>query len=141
MAGQTEHSPLCILVVDDHRDALEVFGLLLRKLGYSVHTSISGDHALKQAETLRPDLVFLDLAMPALDGYEVARRMRGHAKLKEVRIVAVSGFSDLKSRDLALEAGFDDYLVKPATLADIQTVIDRTRNLLEQSGQAAHPNC
>jgi len=141
MAGQTEHSPLCILVIDDHRDALEVFGLLLRKLGHSVHTSLDGERALEQIETLHPDLIFLDLGMPGLDGYEVARRMRRHPNLKEARIVAVTGFGDRQRRDLAFEAGFDDYLVKPTTLSDLQAVIDRTRNLLEEAGQAPHPKC
>lgn len=141
MAGRTEDNPLCILVIDDHRDALEVFGLLLRKLGHSVHTSPSGESGLKLIESLHPDLVFLDLSMPGLDGYEVARRLRRHEKLKETRIIAVTGYGDRPRRDLAFEAGFDDYLVKPATLADVQAVIERTRELLEQAGEAAHPSC
>jgi CheY-like chemotaxis protein len=141
MNGETDQSPLCILVIDDNRDAVDVFGLLLKKLGHRVHTSQSGESALEQIETLQPDLVFLDLGMPHIDGYEVARRMRRHPKLKDARIVAVTGYVDRRRREMALEAGFDEYLIKPTSIADIQAVIEGTRDLLSQSGHAPHSNC
>ena len=141
MAGKSELGPLCILVIDDNCDSADILALLLLKLGHTVHTAHGGRTALEQIETLHPDLLFLDLGMPGVDGFEVARRVRQRSELTYTRIVAVTGYVDQARRSLATEAGFDDYLIKPITLADIEAVIARTLELLEQSGHAPHPNC
>lgn len=141
MIGQNGNGPLCILVVDDNPDAADVLGMLLRVLGHTVHIAHSGAAALEQIEVLHPDLIFLDLGMPDMDGYEVARRVREESRLAETRIIAVTGYADQRRRDLATEAGFDDYLIKPTNVADLQAVIERTRDMLVKSGQHSHPNC
>jgi CheY-like chemotaxis protein len=141
MIGHNGHAPLCILVIDDNRDAADVLGMLLRMLGHTVHIAHGGAMALDQIEELHPDLVFLDIGMPHIDGYEVARRVRQNPKLPETRVIAVTGYVDQRRRDLAAEAGFDDYLVKPANVNDLQAVIDRTRDLLVKSGHSPHSNC
>lgn len=141
MIGQNGQSPLCILVIDDNHDAADVLGMLLRMLGHRVHIAHGGPSALEQVEVLHPDLIFLDLGMPHMDGYEVARRVRQDSRLTDTRIIAVTGYVDQRRRELATEAGFDDYLIKPTNVADLQAVIERTRELLVKSGQAAHPHC
>ena len=141
MTGQDAHDPLCILVVDDNRDAADILGLLLETLGHSVHTAHDGGVALERMADLHPDLIFLDLGMPLMDGYEVARRVRQIPKLAETRVIAVTGYVDERRRELASAAGFDDYLVKPTNLNELRRVIDRTRDLLIRHGQPSHPRC
>ncbi|MGH7135520.1 MAG: response regulator [Pirellulales bacterium] len=141
MAGQDAHEPLCILVVDDNRDAADVLGMLLETLGHSVHTAHDGALALEQVAALHPDLIFLDLGMPLIDGYEVARRVRQIPRLSETRLIAVTGYVDQRRRELASASGFDDYLVKPTKVAELRRVIDRTRDMLIKHGQPSHPTC
>jgi CheY-like chemotaxis protein len=141
MVGQHAHEPLCILVVDDNRDAADVLGMLLETLGHNVHTAHDGTRALTQVAELHPDLIFLDLGMPLIDGYEVARRVRQIPRLAETRLIAVTGYVDQRRRELASAAGFDDYLVKPTNLNELRTVINRTRDLLIKHGQPSHPSC
>lgn len=141
MTGQDAHEPLCILVVDDNRDAADVLGMLMQTLGHIVHTAHDGARALAQIAELHPDLIFLDLGMPLIDGYEVARRVRQMSRLAETRLIAVTGYVDPRRRELASAAGFDDYLVKPTNLNELRRVIDRTRDLLIKSGQPSHPTC
>jgi signal transduction histidine kinase/ActR/RegA family two-component response regulator len=105
-----------ILVVDDNVDAADGLTEMLRSLGHDVSAAREGLAALEQARHLRPEIVFLDLAMPGIDGREVARRLRAEAGLSSTRIVAVTGFGRESDRLLSLEAGFDDHLVKPLEL-------------------------
>jgi CheY-like chemotaxis protein len=110
-----------VLVVDDNRDAADTLAELVRILGHAAEATYDGDAALAAAERLRPDVVFLDLALPSLDGYEVARRLRSGAA--NVRLVALSGFGRADDRARSRAAGFDEHLVKPADLAAIRTAL------------------
>lgn len=141
MTGQNGQAPLCILVIDDNEDAADVLGMLLRMLGHQVHIAHGGAAALAQIDALHPDLVFLDLGMPHMDGYDVARRIRQDVRLAETRIIAVTGYVDQRRRELATEAGFNDYLIKPTNVAGLQAVIERTREMLVNHGQPSHPEC
>ncbi|HET6883254.1 MAG TPA: response regulator [Pirellulales bacterium] len=141
MTGHYGQESLCILVIDDNCDAADVLGMLLRMLGHTVHTAHSGAMGLDQIESIHPDLIFLDLGMPNIDGYEVARRVRQNPKLTDTRVIAVTGFVDQRRRDLAAEAGFDDYLIKPTNVNQLQEVIGRTRDLLVKNGQSPHSHC
>ena len=113
-----------ILVVDDNVDAADGLTEILRNLGHDVSAARDGFTALEQARHLRPEIVFLDLAMPGIDGREVARRLRAEAGLSSARIVAVTGFGRESDRRLSVEAGFDDYLVKPLELARLESILD-----------------
>lgn len=143
MTGLDGRTALCILVIDDNRDAADVLGMLLRTLGHQAHVAHGGDTALEQIAALRPDLILLDLGMPRIDGYEIARRVRQNALLAATRIVAVTGYADERRRALALEAGFDDYMVKPIHLADLQAMTkraDETLALLRAGGNETLPS-
>ncbi len=102
-----------ILVVDDHRDAAESLGIVLRLVGYDVKTAHDGQQALVVAEVYRPHLVLLDIGLPGMSGYEVARRLRLEPGAGPTKLVALSGYAREQDRQRALAAGFDDYLVKP----------------------------
>jgi CheY-like chemotaxis protein len=141
MAEFSAPSTLCILVVDDDLDTLRVLAVLLGRLGHTVHTAPHGTGALEQIEYLQPDLVFVDLAIPDMDGFEVAKRIRHKPRLAETKIVAISGYGDAKHRQRALVLGFDGYLLKPIALAELEGMINSTRMALLTKGQVAHPNC
>ena len=134
-------SALCIVIIDDDQDTVDSFAMLLRQLGHTVHTARRGHDALELLDDLNADLVFLDLALPAMDGFEVAKRIRREPRLSETKIIALTGLSEAKHRQRAQYAGFDSYLVKPATLEEIQTSINTVRQTLLSRGQQTHPSC
>jgi signal transduction histidine kinase/ActR/RegA family two-component response regulator len=105
-----------ILVVDDNADGAESLAVLLRSIGHEVRTAFDGPKALGAGEEFLPEVVLLDIGLPRLDGYEVARRMRAIPGLERVHLIALTGYGQQKDRQRGDEAGFDHYLVKPARL-------------------------
>jgi CheY-like chemotaxis protein len=116
-----------VLVVDDNEDAAESLALFLRLTGHEVRTARDGARALRAAREFRPEAVILDLAMPGLDGWEVARWLRRDRDLCGVVLVALTGYADESHRSLCLEAGFDFHLAKPADPYDVQKLVDGGR--------------
>jgi CheY-like chemotaxis protein len=112
-----------ILVVDDNVDSAKTLGMLLKYLGADVHVVHSGVAAIDAVEKYRPDIVLLDIGMPGMDGYEVARRIRERHEFKEVTLIALTGWGQEDDRRRTREAGFDHHLVKPADIAALQTLI------------------
>ena len=106
-------SPRRILVVDDNVDAAQSLGMLLGILGNEVRTAHDGPSALKEAESFGPEVVLLDIGMPGMDGYEVARQMRTMPPVRDTILVALTGWGQLEDRQRSDEAGFDHHLVKP----------------------------
>jgi PAS domain S-box-containing protein len=112
-----------ILVADDSRDALRALALMLRARGYEVTTAIDGADAFEKADEHRPDIAFLDIGMPRMDGYEAARQIRREPWGEGILLVALTGWGQEHDRRQALEAGFDVHLTKPADLAMLEDVI------------------
>ena len=108
-----------ILVVDDNRDAADTLAALLEMAGHEVQTAYEGHKAVEKAEQFVPDVVFLDIGLPGLDGYEVARAVRGCLGRSTPRLIAVTGYGSRTDRERALEAGFDDHLAKPVDPGDL----------------------
>ena len=102
-----------LLVVDDNEDAANSLAVLLRLKGHQVKVAHHGRAALEIAQNYRPDMIFLDIGMPGMDGYEVARRLRQHPDLKNVVLAALTGWGQQEDRRRSAEAGFDHHLVKP----------------------------
>jgi CheY-like chemotaxis protein len=102
-----------VLVVEDHADAREAVRCLLEVRGHRVDVAADGPGAIDTALTSRPEIVLVDIGLPGLDGFEVARRIRATAEGKHMRLVALTGYGDLTDRQRALESGFDAHLVKP----------------------------
>jgi PAS domain S-box-containing protein len=102
-----------ILVVDDNVDSANMSALLLREFEYEVRTAHTGESALELALEFRPNVVLLDIGLPEMDGFEVARRFRLDPHLKDIRLVAVTGYGQDSDRQQSKDAGFDDHLVKP----------------------------
>jgi len=102
-----------VLVVDDKIDAAATLELLLKSLGHDTCAAYDGHQALRLADEFDPDVVLLDIGMPGLDGYEVARRLRALKRERPMRIVAITGWGQDADRRRSREAGFDVHLVKP----------------------------
>ena len=117
---------LRVLVVDDNVDAADSAAMLLRRSGHDVRVAYSSQAGLEAAVVFKPQLILLDIGLPKMDGYEVARRLREHSELKDVRLVAVTGYGQDADRQRSRAAGFDDHLVKPFTLEQVQNVLPKT---------------
>jgi PAS domain S-box-containing protein len=112
-----------ILVVDDNKDAAESLAMLLQMTGSVVKTAFDGPDALDALDAFDPEIVLLDIGMPGMDGYEVARRMRARARGKDVMLVALTGWGQAEDKRRALEAGFDLHLTKPVDPATLYSVL------------------
>jgi CheY-like chemotaxis protein len=112
-AAAAQPSSRRVLVVDDNRDSADSMMLLLRALGHETRACYRGEAALAAVPQFRPEVVLLDIALPGIDGYEVARQLRGMRGGAALVLAAMSGFGRDEDRDRAREAGFDRYLVKP----------------------------
>jgi CheY-like chemotaxis protein len=102
-----------ILVVDDHQDSTDSLALFLRLRGHEVRTAHDGPSALDEIERYRPDVVFLDLGLPGMSGYDVARRVRMTNEPGAPRLVAVTEYGTDADRQKTRDAGFDVHLAKP----------------------------
>jgi len=117
-----------VLVVDDNQDAAETLSLQVKAMGTTeVCTTLSGAHALRVGPEFRPDVVLLDLGMPEMDGFEVARRIRLESWGQHVHLVALTGFGQEEDQHRTKDAGFDRHLTKPADYDDIESVLAEHR--------------
>lgn len=116
-----------VLVVDDNHDAADSLGILLSIQGAEVRVEYDGDSALKSAVEWQPTVVLLDLGMPGMDGWEVARRLRDAAGLEGTKLVALTGWGQETDRERTRQAGFDHHLIKPVDLSALQTLLASTR--------------
>ena len=107
------------LVVDDNHDAAESLAMLLSLDGHEVEAVFTPQQALARAEQFRPDVMLLDIGLPGIDGYEVARRVRAMPHGSAIRLIALTGYGQTEDRRRALAAGFDDHLVKPVEPAKL----------------------
>ncbi|MBV9490972.1 MAG: response regulator [Verrucomicrobia bacterium] len=121
-AGQRrapEPSLLRVLVVDDNVDAADTLAMLVELAGYEVRVAYDGPAALTVAEYFRPQVVLLDLHLPTLDGYEVARQLRGRPETRAAVLAAVTGWGQAEDLRRSKQAGFDRHFVKPVEPAVI----------------------
>lgn len=114
-----------VLVVDDDRETLNFFSLLLRRWGHEVRFLENPAHALSAALEFLPEIAFLDLAMPEVDGWEIAGQMRQHTALDNMLLVAVSGHGSAEDRAKSRAAEFDIHLMKPVEVSHLQAILKR----------------
>jgi two-component system OmpR family response regulator len=118
-------SHLRILVVEDDPESLQMMGALLALWGHEPRLVPAGPAALDALDQEIPDVVLLDLGLPGMDGFEVARRIRSRPDGKEVLIAAVTAFRGDEHQRLAREAGFDKYLMKPVDIDTLRQVLSQ----------------
>ena len=112
-----------VLIVDDNLDAAESLAELMRECGHFVRTAHDGPTALRDAAAFRPDVIVLDLGLPDLDGYEVARRLRADERLASTVVVALTGYGEERHRRRTEEAGFDHHLTKPVDIERLEAIL------------------
>ncbi len=123
-AARSAGAPCRILVVDDNRDAADMLATFLRSDGHDVRVASDGRAALAEAAAFQPEVALLDIGMPDLNGYEVARRLRREAATARTLLVAITGWGQDGDRRRALAAGFDAHLTKPADPSAIAALLD-----------------
>ena len=116
-------APRRVLIVDDNVDAAELLGDWFRDRGDEVHTVYDGLDAIDAAGTFLPDVVLLDIGLPGMDGYEVARELRKQPDRGEVVLVAITGYGQASDRARSAEAGFDHHFVKPIDVHELDTIL------------------
>ena len=128
-----ETMTLRILVVDDSRDAAESLAMLLNLNGHSVDIANDGLVALKSAEESRPDLIFMDIGMPKLNGYDAARRIREAPWGTGITLVAISGWGQDSDREKSRAAGFDAHLVKPVEFSALDQILSQVAQRVQRA--------
>ena len=114
-----------LLLVDDYPDALEMWGLYFRSLGYEVVTAEDGLKAVEEAHRTQPDVVILDLDLPGITGFEAAVRLRSAADTAEIPLIAATCYSHATLLDRARQCGFDSILVKPCEPTALVAEVER----------------
>ncbi len=122
-AHPVERSPLRLLVVDDNRDAADILGMFLDLLGYEVAVAYGSVQALALAQEVMPDVCLLDIGLPDINGYDLARQVRTLPGLEQVALAAVTGYGQARDKQAAVEAGFDAHFVKPLDDTKLQAFL------------------
>ena len=120
----TEQGPL-ILVVDDYEDAREMYAEYLRFCGFRVAEARNGNEALKQAFTLMPDLILMDLSLPGMDGWEATRQLKADERTRQIPVVALTGHALAGASEGAKKAGCDSFVTKPCLPDDLVVEVRR----------------
>ena len=120
-------SPVRVLLVEDNADSAEALALLLRMLGNEVEVASDGISGLRAVETNRHEIVLLDIGLPEMNGYDVARRIREQPWGERIALIALTGWGQDEDRRLAKEAGFDHHLVKPVDPQVLMPLFEKLR--------------
>ena len=115
--------PVRILVVDDELDTAQSLAILFRAMGKQVEFAVTGEAALSIARRLAPDMVFVDIGLPDMDGWQLARRLRAQAGARPLRVVTITGRSRGEDIDRSADAGVEAHLVKPVDPAYIEKLV------------------
>ena len=111
--------PRKILIVEDNEDSRELVAKVLRNKGYMIAEAVDGEEAIEKVVSERPDLVLLDISIPKLDGYEVAKRLKSREDVKDIPIVAVTAHAMKGDRERIIAAGFEGYISKPVNVREL----------------------
>ena len=123
--------PRKILIVDDNVDAADTLGMLLQLEGHDARAVYFSAEAIEQASTFKPDIVLLDIGLPGMNGYEVARRFRSMPELTGVRLIALTGYGKSEDQQRTKAAGFDDHLVKPVDAETLRAALLRASDRIK----------
>jgi two-component system, chemotaxis family, CheB/CheR fusion protein len=130
--AESANDTMRIVVVEDNDDSRTMLESLLHLDGYDVRTARDGQEGLKAIIESQPAVAFVDIGLPVLDGYQVARQVRFRSELRTVYLVALTGYGRAEDRQAVLDAGFDEHLVKPLRSQELVRVLERVRTVHEQ---------
>jgi CheY-like chemotaxis protein len=131
-ANADQYSRLNAMIVDDVKASAKTLALILSSLGPKVTTAFDGLSAMQKIDDGSFDIVFLDIAMPGMDGLEVAKRVRSNPNLSGVFLVALTGFGQEGDRQRSREAGFNEHLIKPVSMSSLCEVLERAVKAKQQ---------
>ncbi|MCY7319415.1 MAG: response regulator, partial [Ramlibacter sp.] len=114
---------LRVLVVDDNIDAADTLAALLEMSGHAIRVANEGYQAIEMAQDFRPQVVFLDIGLPGMNGYEIARRLRQMPVMEGAVLVALTGWGTREDRERSSQAGFDHHLTKPADINAVESLL------------------
>ena len=114
-----------ILIVDDEKDLVDLIALRMKAEGFEALTAFDGDEALKKAEKHCPDLVLLDIMMPGVNGYQVARELKKNEATKNIKIIMLTAKTGEKDRFWGMESGADEYVTKPFEMSMILALVKK----------------
>jgi CheY-like chemotaxis protein len=120
--------PRRIVLVDDQEDSRDMLRDLLEARMHVVYDASDGAQAIQLIAEHRPDVAFIDIGLPVMDGFEVAQQIRTRPELRDVKLVALTGYGRKSDIQAALSAGFDEHMTKPAELDEIDLIISRSRS-------------
>jgi CheY-like chemotaxis protein len=112
-----------VVLVDDNQDAVDLLADALRALGHRVEVAYDASAALDLADRFIPDVALLDLGLPVIDGYELASRLRQRTAWADVKFAALTGYGQGRDREMTKAAGFDDHLVKPVDVLEVDAAL------------------
>jgi DNA-binding response OmpR family regulator len=127
----TERTPISVLIIDDEPYILRSLSYLLSREGYSVETAMNGQQGLERVRELRPPIVFLDIMMPAMNGYEVCEQIKKDPALQSTYVIMLSAKGQQIDQERALLGGADEYMTKPFSPREIA---EHVRSLVERLG-------
>lgn len=127
---------MLILIADDDWDTVETQAVILRRAGYSALTCTAGKAVMPLVVQHRPEVLLLDLAMPGLNGFDVAMKLKENSDLRPKLLIAVTGFNDDGAKEMTAGAGFDFHLVKPVKLAELLTILGIAFPSVEREAEA-----
>lgn len=133
----TEQSKPTILLIEDNDDGREMMAMMLSCYGYEVQHAADGLQGIEVALSYRPDVALVDIGLPGIDGYEVARRLRANGDTSGIRLIALTGYGLAEDQRRVLEAGFDMHLVKPVDIESLMKAIGSLTNRKNSSAPAA----
>jgi len=113
-----------VLIVEDNHDAGEMYRILIELAGHEVLLAEDGTRGLELLKSARPDIALVDIGLPGMDGYEIARRFRAEPDAGRVLLVALTGYGSSADRDRSRQAGFDLHLIKPVDPQALQDLLD-----------------
>jgi CheY-like chemotaxis protein len=122
-AGGPSVEPKRVLIVDDNEQAAECLAVIVNLWGHDVRVVFQGSETIRSAREFRPDVILLDIGLPGVDGYSLARTIRGEPGLRDVMLVALTGFGLDEDRRRAAEAGFDRHMLKPVELDVLEALV------------------
>jgi CheY-like chemotaxis protein len=125
-----------VLVTDDNRDGADTLAMVIRLLGCEVRTAYDGPSAIAAVESFAPDVVFMDLGMPGMDGFEAARRIRALPHGDDTVLIALTGWGQDRDREQTRRAGFDAHVVKPVDPAAVRDLLGAPAELDGRAGRA-----
>jgi CheY-like chemotaxis protein len=119
----SEQTKPTVLLIEDNDDGREMMAMMLNCYGYAVHHAADGLQGLQAAANEHPDIALVDIGLPGIDGYEVARRMRANPDTHHIKLIALTGYGLAEDQRRVLDAGFDLHLVKPVDVEHLLQAI------------------